>query len=208
MSRPTVVYGPGDGQPVEVIPPERRVVPVYRQPGMKPRLWTIYVCAECGRHEADFHHPDCQEQLRGQDIRWERVEVMDAPPFPLALPRCRCVPAPVLESPPPTGPTVPESSTQTNNPKEASMATIQNGSMKNHQDEINLAVEAADTAADELTELVLQLPRDYHDWGWHQMTAVQTLAAVAEAKEARAFRLVRCWIAEEAEYNADRRADR
>lgn len=42
-----------------------------------PRQWTIYVCAGCGRHEADRCDSSCSEAARGQDQRWERVDVVD-----------------------------------------------------------------------------------------------------------------------------------
>jgi len=41
------------------------------------RVWTIYVCAGCGRHEADRCDSSCSEWQRGQEQRWEKVEVME-----------------------------------------------------------------------------------------------------------------------------------
>lgn len=41
------------------------------------RVWTIYVCAGCGRHEADRCDSSCPEWQRGQEQRWEKVEVME-----------------------------------------------------------------------------------------------------------------------------------
>ncbi len=41
------------------------------------RIWTIYVCAGCGRHEADRCDSSCKEYQRGQEQRWEKVEVME-----------------------------------------------------------------------------------------------------------------------------------
>lgn len=67
-------------------------------------------------------------------------------------------------------------------------------------DELNLALSLADEAGEQLSR---QLTRPRPD-----LYEIEVAAKVAQAREARALRLTLAQLADDHEYNADRRADR
>ena len=78
-------------------------------------------------------------------------------------------------------------------------------------EELNLALSLADEAGEQLSRIVADAPAGadgWREWTRHRIETMQAAAQVAQAREARALRLTLAKLADDHEYNADRRADR
>ena len=81
------------------------------------------------------------------------------------------------------------------------------GKMMVDPEELNLALSLADEAGEQLSQLVVE-SGGWLAWTPQRSAHMAAVAQVAQAREARALRLTLAQLADDHEYNADRRADR